>query len=118
MKFVNPKAYLKSLSKEQRATIEPIRKLVKKLAPKAKETVSYQILGYRYHGLLVCVGGFKDHCSFFPCSGSVANKFKGKLKGFKLARGTIQFTREKQIPKAILTAMIKQRIKENESGKK
>lgn len=117
-KFSSVKEYLASLSVEQRKTLAPVRKLILKTAPKSKETLTYQMLGYRENGIIVCLGAFSDHCSFFPCSARVLSKFKSRLKGFEMSRGTVRFTSKKKIPAALLRKIIIARIKEMQAKKK
>jgi uncharacterized protein YdhG (YjbR/CyaY superfamily) len=69
---------------------------------------------YKYKGALVYFGVFKDHCSFFPGSSSILANKEG-LKGYKIAKGTIQFTSEKPLPAALIKSIVKERVLENET---
>ncbi|MDE1870289.1 MAG: DUF1801 domain-containing protein [Candidatus Micrarchaeota archaeon] len=117
-KFGSVKEYLSSLSPEQRRTLAPVRKLIMEVAPKSRETIAYQMLGYRENGIIVCLGAFSDHCSFFPCSARVLSRFKGQLRGFEMSRGTVRFTSKKKIPVALLRKIIVERLREKRAKKK
>ena len=110
--------YLSLFSKEQRDALEKIRKIIKAVAPKAEEVISYGMPGYKQNGMLVYFGGFKDHCSFFPASYAVIKQFAEDLKNFKTSKGTVQFPLDKAIPSTVIKKMVLARIKENELRKK
>ena len=110
--------YLSLFSKEQRDALEKIRKIIKAVAPKAEEVISYGMPGYKQNGMLVYFGGFKDHCSFFPASYAVIKQFADDLKNYKTSKGTVQFPLNKAIPSTVIKKMVLARIKENELRKK
>jgi len=110
--------YLSLFSKEQRDALEKIRKIIKAVAPKAEEVISYGMPGYKQNGMLVYFGGFKDHCSFFPASYAVIKQFADDLKNYKTSKGTVQFPLDKAIPSTVIKKMVLARIKENELRKK
>ena len=106
--------YLNAQPANVRAVLEKLRAQIKAAAPKAEESISYGMPAYKYKGALVYFGAFKDHCSFFPGSASIlANK--EVLKGYKIAKGTIQFTPEKPLPAALIKSIVKERVAENET---
>jgi uncharacterized protein YdhG (YjbR/CyaY superfamily) len=65
----------------------------------------------------VAYGAFKEHCSFFPMSGRVVEEFADELKGYKTAKGTIQFPMDKPLPAALVKKMVKARVAQNETKK-
>lgn len=112
--FESVNAYLKAQPAAFRTALEKLRAQIKAAAPKAEETISYGMPAYKYKGMLVYFAAFKNHCSFFPGSSAIAANQKG-LEGFKLSKGTIQFTPAKPIPAAIVKRIVKERIRENET---
>jgi len=106
--------YLNQFSGEQRAALEKIRKAIKEAAPTAEEVISYGMPGYKWKGILVYFGGFKNHCSFFPAGYSVIKKFSKELQEYKTSKGTIQFPLDQPVPVALIKDMVQERIKENE----
>lgn len=107
--------YLALQPSEVRAALEKLRKTIRSVAPKATEGISYQIPSFKHHGPLVGFAAFKEHCSFFVMNTSLLEKHAAKLKGFKLGKGTIQFTIDKPIPAAVVKTLVKARIAENEA---
>ncbi len=112
--FKSVEEYLKVQPADVRAALEKLRAQIKAAAPNAEESISYGMPAYKYKGALVYFGAFKDHCSFFPGSSSILANKEG-LKGYKVAKGTIQFTPEKPLPVALIKSIVKERVLENET---
>lgn len=110
--------YIKKAPPEVRDKLISLRKTIKAAAPpEAQEKISYQIPTFTHHGNLVHFAAFKDHLSLFPGSSGV-EAFKKELVGYKTSKGTIQFPLDKPLPMALITKIVKFRVKENESGRK
>jgi uncharacterized protein YdhG (YjbR/CyaY superfamily) len=119
MKKVNTvEEYLDLFPEPQRNVLEKIRNAIKEVAPKAEESISYGMPGYKLNGVLVYFGGFKNHCSFFPAGNSVIKKFSEELKSYKTSKGTIQFPMNEPLPFSLIKKMVKERIRENEIKQK
>ncbi len=71
---------------------------------------------FKYRGRsLVAFAAFKKHCSLFPMSGAVIEKFKGELGGLHTSKGTLQFPQDKPLPAALVKKIIKARMAEIEA---
>jgi uncharacterized protein YdhG (YjbR/CyaY superfamily) len=120
MKAVAPRSvdeYMSALPADVQQVLEKIRSTIKTAAPKAEEVISYQMPGYKYHGMLVYFAAFKDHCSLFPASKKVLEVFREELKTYKTFGGTIQFTKDHPLPVKLVKQIVQYRIKENEEKK-
>ena len=107
--------YLKTVPAEQRKALEQLRKTIKVVAPDAEEIISYGIPAYKYAGkLLVGFAAFKEHCSFFLCSGSFLNNYKEEVAKYGGTKSCLHFTAEKPLPITLVKKMVKERMKENE----
>src|SRR5215213_2282419 len=111
----NVDEYLRSFTGKQLETLEKVRKAIKAAAPKAEEVISYGIPGYKLNGLVAYFAGFKNHCSYFPASYAVMNKFKEDLKPYDVSKGTIHFPIDKPLPASLIRKMVKAKLKENET---
>jgi uncharacterized protein YdhG (YjbR/CyaY superfamily) len=58
--------YIAAFSPEVRSILERIRATIKKAAPDAEETISYQMPSFTLKGHLVYFGAFKKHIGFYP----------------------------------------------------
>jgi uncharacterized protein YdhG (YjbR/CyaY superfamily) len=105
--------YLASLSDDQRAALEKLRKAIKAAAPEAEECISYQIPAFRLGGrLLVAFGAAKNHCSFYP--GTFPLKaLEHELEDYDTSKGTLRFDADKPLPAALVRKLVKARIAEN-----
>ena len=114
----NVDAYLADLPPDQRSALERVRKSIKAAAPKAEETISYSMPLYKLNGQLVAFAAFKEHCSFFVCSGSFLSGYKDEIKRYSTTKSAIHFTVDKPLPVALVKKLVKARMVENEAKKK
>jgi uncharacterized protein YdhG (YjbR/CyaY superfamily) len=106
--------YLASLPGEQRATLEKLRRTIKAAAPKATETISYQMPAFKQDGrFLVSYAAFKDHCSLYPASYAVMEALGDELKPYFSGKGTLRFQADEPIPAALVKKIVKLRLAEN-----
>jgi uncharacterized protein YdhG (YjbR/CyaY superfamily) len=99
-------AYLAEAPEDQRAALEALRATIAAAVPDAVESVSYGIPGFKYRGKgLAWYASFKAHCSFFP--GGTAQNYRDELTGYKLSKGTVQFTPDKPIPSDLVTRIVR-----------
>lgn len=105
--------YIAAQPPEIRETLEHLRLVIKKAAPKAEEGIGYGMPSYKLSGPLVYFGNFKTHYSFFPGSGRLVEKFKEQLKKYETSKGTIKFSYGTKVPVKLITDLVKFRVKEN-----
>jgi uncharacterized protein YdhG (YjbR/CyaY superfamily) len=105
-------AYLDQTPEPQKTELQRIRNIVRKLVPDAEESISYMMPVFKYKQKpLLYYAAFKNHMSVFPTSGPTET-LKDQLEGYVVTKGTIQFTLEKPLPEALLTAIIQARLAE------
>ncbi len=104
--------YLEPLSKEKRAALEKLRRVIKSAAPRAEECISYGIPGFRLGGrLLVSFGSAEKHCAFYP--GAYPLKaHQDEIKGYDTSKGTIRFQTESPLPATLVRKLVKSRVVE------
>ncbi len=105
--------YLAALPKNARATLEKLRADIRKAAPQATEKISYQMPAFVHHGVLVSYAAFKDHCSFFPMSSSLLDRFAEDVAPYRTSKGTLHFPIGKPLPAALVKKLVQARIEEN-----
>ena len=111
--------YLAGAPKDKRAALMTLRKTIKAAAPKATESISYGIVGFKHNGKpVVYIGYAKDHCALYGSTGAFVNAHAAELKGYDLSKGTIRFTPDKPLPERLLTKMIRARVAEIEQAAK
>jgi uncharacterized protein YdhG (YjbR/CyaY superfamily) len=109
--------YLAKAPKEKRAALAKLRQTIKTAAPKASESVSYGIVGYKLEGKpVVFFGYWKEHYSLYGMGSRVTKAHAAELKDNLLSKGTIQFPAEKPLPYRLVTRIVKARVAEIEKG--
>lgn len=104
--------YIAGFPEEIRARLEQIRTTVKEAAPGAGETIKYAMPTFMLNGNLVYFAAFKNHIGFYPApTGNPA--FEKELSGYKTGRGSVQFPHNKPLPAALISRMVKFRVKQN-----
>jgi uncharacterized protein YdhG (YjbR/CyaY superfamily) len=112
--------YLATISADCRAALQKLRKTIHSIVPKAEECISYGLAAFRLDGNMIA--GFaagKNHCSYYPMSGSTIGTLKDELKAYETTKGAIHFSVDKPLPVALVKKLIMTRIKESaeRSGK-
>jgi uncharacterized protein YdhG (YjbR/CyaY superfamily) len=104
-------AHLAALPAEQRAALQRLRETIAAAAPEAEETISYGMPAFRYHGrALVSYSGFKAHNSLFPMGSAIIDRHAEEFAGFATSKGTLRFTAEHPIPKALVELIVRERM--------
>jgi uncharacterized protein YdhG (YjbR/CyaY superfamily) len=108
----NVDAYLASVKNpEQFAALQKLRQSIQKIVPKAEETISYGLPAFALNGkAFAAFAAAKAHCSFYPMSGSIIQRFSSDLKGFKTSKGSIHFQPDNPIPASLLRRLLKARL--------
>lgn len=105
--------YIATADPQAKKALRDIRKTIRDAAPKAEEVISYQIPGYKYHGMLVFFAAWKNHISLYPAPWS-AESLKKEMAAYEGSKGTIKFPLDKPMPLTLIKKMVKYRVKENE----
>jgi uncharacterized protein YdhG (YjbR/CyaY superfamily) len=111
--------YLAGVSEDQRTALEKLRKTIRSIVPKAEECISYGMPAFRLDGKpLVFFAAAKNHCAFYPGSGSTVVDHKAELKDYETTKGSIHFQPDSPLPDALVRKLVKARIAENEVRRK
>jgi len=105
--------YIAIAEPKVKKALKDIRKTIKTAAPKAEEVISYQIPGYKYHGMLVFFAARKSHISLYPAPWG-AESLKEEMSAYEGSKGTIKFPLDKPMPLTLIKKMVKYRLKQNE----
>lgn len=112
--FPTPDAYIASQPQPVRETIEKIRALVWSIVPDAKEVISYQVICYKYHYMLVGIGVTRDYCSFYVMSPGLVKQMKEELKEVKVSGSTLHFMSGQPLPEELIRKIVIARMMENQ----
>ena len=115
MKYIraaNIDEYVAAFPKDVQVILAVMRDTIRKAAPKAREAIKYGIPTFVLNGNLVHFGAFKNHIGFYPTPMGI-EAFKKELSVYKGAKGSIQFPIDKPLPLALITKIVKFRVKKN-----
>src|SRR3989344_1351045 len=105
--------YIKTYPKDVQALLERVRQTIRKAAPSATEAISYQMPTFKLNGKnLVHFAAFKNHIGFYPIPSGIES-FKKEMSPYKQGKGSVQFPIEEPLPLALITEIVKFRVKEN-----
>jgi uncharacterized protein YdhG (YjbR/CyaY superfamily) len=104
--------YIAGFPKNIQEKLKSIRMIIKKAAPDALETISYQMPAYKLNGILLYFAGYKNHIGFYPLASAIKT-FKSKIESYSYSKGSIQFPIDEKLPKDLIEEIAKYRVAEN-----
>jgi uncharacterized protein YdhG (YjbR/CyaY superfamily) len=103
--------YIADFPPEIQSILQKIRSTISKAAPEAQEKISYQMPTFTLSGNLVHFAAFKKHIGLFPpVKGD--EKLQADIAPYKGPKGNLQFPLDKPIPYALISRIVKCRVKE------
>lgn len=98
--------YIASFPTNVQKILQKIRATIRKGAPRAEESISYQIPTYKLDGkVLIYFAGFAKHVSVYPAPRD-ADEFREELAAYKGGKGTVQFPLDKPVPYDLITRIV------------
>lgn len=104
--------YIDTFPKKVEYILQKLRQTTKQSAPKAEETISYQIPTFKLKGNLVHFAAYKNYIGFYPKSSAI-EAFKKELSQYEIAKGSIEFPINKPIAFDPVRKIVEYRVKEN-----
>jgi uncharacterized protein YdhG (YjbR/CyaY superfamily) len=93
--------YINAAPKEARKKLRELRAILKKVAPKATETLKWGSPVFEEKRILFSFTAFKSHLNFMP-TGPSMKPFRKELAGYVTGKDTIQFPYDRPLPKALI----------------
>ena len=104
--------YIAGFPDDVQTILEKIRMTIRKAAPRAEETIKYQIPTFTLRGNLVHFAAYKKHIGFYPAPRGI-EEFKNELSVYEGGKGTVQFPLDKPIPFGLISRIVKFRVKKS-----
>ena len=104
--------YIAGFPPDVQKTLQKVRATIKRAAPQADETISYQMPTFKLEGNLVHFAAFKNHIGLYPTP-SGTERFRKELSSYETGKGSIRFPLDKPIPYDLIAKIVKFRVREN-----
>jgi uncharacterized protein YdhG (YjbR/CyaY superfamily) len=113
-------SYIKDVPKEFLPKVKEMRALAKKLIPKGIESIKYGMPTIEVDGKnFIHFAAMKGHLGFYPApSGVKAFEEELQKKGISYSKGCIRFPYANPLPVALITKIIRCRLKEHKNSTK
>jgi uncharacterized protein YdhG (YjbR/CyaY superfamily) len=115
--FKNIDDYIATFPGDVQEVLQQVRTIIHKAAPEAEEAISYQMPTFKLNGNLVHFAAWKNHIGFYPTP-SGTKEFQKELSQYAVAKGSIQFPLDEPMPLALITKIVRFRVKENQENQK
>ncbi|MEO6913547.1 MAG: DUF1801 domain-containing protein [Candidatus Baltobacteraceae bacterium] len=108
--------YVHRCPKDVQRLLTQMRSTIKKAAPESTEKIGYGIPTFVLAGNLVHFASFRNHIGFYPTPSAI-KAFGKELSSYKCSKGAVQFPLDEPLPLALVSRMVKFRVKEQLSKK-
>lgn len=111
--FTTIDEYIAACPAETRERLQAIRAAVRKIAPEAREKISYQIAAFELNGkYLIYFAGWKKHVSLYPIpAGDEA--FENEISRYADGKGTLKFPLDRPLPIRFIQKVIRLHVANN-----
>jgi uncharacterized protein YdhG (YjbR/CyaY superfamily) len=103
--------YIAAAPKEARGRLRELRAILKKVAPKATETLKWGSPVFLEERILFAYAAYKSHLSFVPTQSALL-PFKDELAAYTTGKDSIQFLYDKPLPKTLIRKIAAFRAKD------
>jgi uncharacterized protein YdhG (YjbR/CyaY superfamily) len=112
-RFASIDEYIAACPEATHERLQAIRAEIKRLAPEAKEKISYQMAAFELNGKsLIHFAGWKKHISLYPIPpGDEA--FDKAASKYADGKGTMKFPLDEPMPMKLVTKVIKLHLSQN-----
>jgi uncharacterized protein YdhG (YjbR/CyaY superfamily) len=108
--------YIETFPKDVQSILEKMRQTIRKAAPEAEETISYQMPTFKLKGsVLVYFAAFRRHIGLFP---PAPREFKKEVSSYEGPKGNLKFPTDKPMPYDLVTRIVLFRKKAIQENKK
>ncbi|MBI2429050.1 MAG: DUF1801 domain-containing protein [Ignavibacteriales bacterium] len=101
--------YISTAPKEAQKMLRELRAILKKAAPKAKESIKWGAPVFEEEGILFAFTAHRSHINFMPTHSSLA-PFKKELENYTTGKDTVQFPYDKPLPKGLIRKIAAYRV--------
>src|SRR5512138_3649708 len=105
-------AYIAAFPTNVQAVLKRIRSTIRRAAPRAQETISYNIPAFRSDGMLVYFAAFKGHIGLYPpVRGD--RQLERAVAPYAGEKGNLRFPFDRPIPYDLIEQIVEHRLEQN-----
>jgi len=105
-KFATVEEYVSSFPEHVQIILEEVRRTIRKAAPEADETISYQMPTLTLNGRsLVYFAAWKHHIGLYPIP-TADEAFERELAPYRAAKNTVRFPLAEPIPYDLIERLV------------
>ena len=108
-------AYLDELPEDRRTALVTLRKLIRRIAPKATENMEYGMPTYLMGDMLCAMASQKGNLALYV-GDTTLTPYRAQLKGLKCGKGCIRFKRLDELPLDVVSAMLVDAVKRRQAN--
>ncbi|MCE5223880.1 DUF1801 domain-containing protein [bacterium] len=116
LKYSTIDEYFTTVPISIRPKLEELRRIIKEVAPNAKEVISYQMPAFKMKKVLVYFALQRHHIGFYPTSSGI-DKFKNEFGDYQYSKGAVQFPIDEPLPIELIQKIAKYRLEEDKVAK-
>jgi hypothetical protein len=102
--------YIKALPADVRPILKKIRATIRAAAPGSTEAISYGMPAFRLDGIVIYFAAFKAHIGLYPPVSGDAGLMKA-IAPYAGPKGNLKFPLDVPIPYALITRIVRARVK-------
>lgn len=99
--------YLSELPADRRAALAKLRRLIRTVAPEAKETMQYGMPAYELDGLLCGLASQKNYMAFYLCDTATVKAHREQLRKLNCGKSCIRFRKLEDLPLDVIRAILR-----------
>ena len=107
----NVDEYIESAPVQAQTMLRELRALLRKVAPKATETLKWGSPVFEDGRILFSYTAYKSHLNFMPTRPAL-EPFREELSAFRTGKDTVQFPYGRPLPKALIRKIAACRVKQ------
>mgnify|MGYP000970370992 CR=1 FL=1 len=104
--------YISKFPADVQAVLRDVREAIRRAAPEAGETISYQMPAFRQHGILVYFAAWQKHIGLYPPISGDTDLEKAVAR-YAGPKGNLQFPLDEPMPLALIERIVKLRVRQD-----
>ncbi|MEQ1580356.1 MAG: DUF1801 domain-containing protein [Steroidobacteraceae bacterium] len=113
--YANIDAYIAACPEDVQSVLRRIRSVIRKAAPDAEETISYQMPAFRQNGILLYFAAFKQHIGLYPPVRGDARLEKAAAP-YAGEKGNLRLPLDQPIPFELIGRIARFRVKQDQEN--